>query len=428
MIDLTVSNVPSTWFLSGARRLLLGLGLASIPVSAGAIQVLQEHRSPEEIPPLPQRYRIQGIGTLGGAESYVRDFSEDGSVVGFSSNRDGVDMAFLLVPEVSEDGLTYFLDNDNDGANDLMRALPPLSPDSSGLLFGSATGVNNDEVVVGSSSADPMRNAVLWQHGVTLDLGPHLGMDGYGTATDISDSGLIVGFEFEPDGRLGHVIVPRNYEPDGLGTVWFEDADQDGENDLAYELGGSYIPTDINDAGRITLNSGGRKSRAHIAMPDWEDSDGDGNPYFADRNGDGRNDQILDLPTREGKTSKAEAVNNLGQVAGQVGDRPVLWEQNQGVWTLRELGSIEGETDVTACDLNDFGRVVGYAPSFPSGGNQIFNGYLWFEGEMHNVLKMVENRGQWSTLEVRRINDQDVMAGNGSVIGRNEGFVAIPVR
>ncbi len=67
-----------------------------------------------------------------------------------------------------------------------------------------------------------------------------------------------------------------------------------------------------------------------------------------------------------GEHSRAEAINNRGEVVGVAGDRPFIWTASTGAEPF--LGDFVG----TALDINDRGEVVGhYATAGPPGG------FLW---------------------------------------------------
>ena len=67
-----------------------------------------------------------------------------------------------------------------------------------------------------------------------------------------------------------------------------------------------------------------------------------------------------------GEHSRAEAINNRGEVVGVAGDRPFIWTASTGAEPF--LGDLVG----TALDINDRGEVVGrYATAGPPGG------FLW---------------------------------------------------
>ena len=108
-----------------------------------------------------------------------------------------------------------------------------------------------------------------------------------------------------------YIVSPLDTDGDGAGDCWFIDNDGDGTNDLALPLGIANPYTAINSVGVITLSGEG------IIVPDFEDADGDGNPWFADANGDGVNERIFGLPTAsEKETSISNDITDSGVIAG----------------------------------------------------------------------------------------------------------------
>ena len=82
--------------------------------------------------------------------------------------------------------------------------------------------------------------------------------------------------------------------------------------------------------------------------------------------------KITPLPTLPGQSSTAQAVNNLGDVAGQRGAQAVCWKDG----TATDLGTLPGDTSSVAYGVNDRSTVVG-ASIGTALGEPSFQAFRW---------------------------------------------------
>lgn len=82
--------------------------------------------------------------------------------------------------------------------------------------------------------------------------------------------------------------------------------------------------------------------------------------------------KITPLPTPQGQSSTAQAVNNLGAVAGQRGAQAVYWKDG----TATDLGTLPGDTSSVAYGVNDRSTVVG-ASIGTALGEPSFQAFRW---------------------------------------------------
>lgn len=108
----------------------------------------------------------------------------------------------------------------------------------------------------------------------------------------------------------------------------------------------------------------------------------------------------------------AQGINDAGQIVGQSGAYPVIWQNGQ-VSRLSSLpgGSLLGD----AYDINDNGQVTGRL-SGPDGGH----GVIW-DGE--NVINMSATEDSIGLTSGRAINNSGQVAGVGSFNNRNFAMV-----
>ncbi len=144
--------------------------------------------------------------------------------------------------------------------------------------------------------------------------------------------------------------------------------------DLGTLGGNDSDARDINDAGQVvgTSRTTGGERRAFLNVPQDTNGDGQGDLWFADNDGDGINDLMIDLGTLGGDSSDAASVNGLGQVVGTSktssgASHAFLWEDQNGngqsdAGEMIDLGTLGGPTSF-ASGINAFGQVVGAAES-----------------------------------------------------------------
>jgi probable HAF family extracellular repeat protein len=343
----------------------------------------------------------------------------------------------------------------------------------------SAEAINNRGQVVGVSDTNArgpygfgrLSRAFLWDSGRLVGLGGGTSFD-RSAALAINEQGQIAG------GWSRFTLIGQS----GGAELW-EDADENGEfsPDEAVDLG--YLDENvfppysfaygINDQGQVVGTSRTvDESTQHAFL--WQDGrmidlTGPGERMSAatdintrgqvvgygghallweDRNGNGAADgsETLDLGTLGGEFSFAEAINERGQVVGGAAlpsgaSHAFSWQDRNGNHAvdpgeLIDLGS-PGERQSIAEDVNNNGRVVGYAFRENQDGNEIDRrAFVWEDvnrnitsdpGEMIDLNTLLPPRSGWVLERASGINDRGQIVGEGRHNGRLRAFLMTPV-
>jgi probable HAF family extracellular repeat protein len=228
---------------------------------------------------------------------------------------------------------------------------------------GVASGINAAGQIVGGTAG----HAALWDKGVLKDLGDWGNEYSKETkATAINNRGQVVGY---------------SYEDYGEGEIWNASLWYKGTlTSLGFD-----VPSDINERGQVV------------------GYDPLGGPGFLWENGV-RTD--LDIGAR--------AINNAGQIAGQIAGQNYLgsaaiWDKAR-IIDLGTLGHGPSSFDFSgALDINDRGQVVGFTSV--QGGNGT-HAFLWEKGVMTDLGTL---GGEWSI--ALGINNAGQIVGYSSTDG-----------
>jgi len=300
------------------------------------------------------------LGTLGGALSDALALNNRGRVVGVSETGSGERHYFLITPvDTNLDEAPDLWNEDTrpaDGINDLMTDIGFFSP--AGLFGGSGSAAINglDQVVFdGKVLVDfppfgivPVGRALLWENGVTTDLGTlggiqsgPAGLNDLGQVIGWSDtrlgpthaflwqSGVMTDLGTLPGG-LSSVAVDINNRGQVLGNSNFETCCDHAflwHNGVMTDLGilgtslggSSSFGAAINDFAQVVGMSDQRFVDFHAFLITPQDTNADGIPDQWNRDtspADVANDLMVDLGTLGGGFSAAVALNERGQVAG----------------------------------------------------------------------------------------------------------------
>jgi hypothetical protein len=354
-------------------------GIITLAVSAQADKPV---KPPKPEPSGGLTFASLDAGNLG-AGSFIRPraINDSGTIVGVVTIAD-THAAFLLHPE----GSSYFADDNADGANDLIQILPAAGP-------ADAYDINNQGQVVGCEEVDGVKIGLLWDAaGVTVLLPG-------GCARGINDAGVVAGYVGNDEWGPTVAVVVMD------GVVY-----QVAAND-SFPLFG-YVGVDVMDDLSVIVNALGAANYAAVVRPDFADADGDGNPWWADENGDGLNDRLIDFPPNS--TATAKAGTGSGICAGDANDRAALFDAAMPVPVYIDLGAPR-RSRTYAYDANDAGWTVGVV--IPA--NKSDYGAFWQDGQLFKFADIVTSGPIGSP---RVINHSGVIAGH--VDGRL--FVAIP--
>ena len=290
-------------------------------------------------------YQITDLGTFGGYSSYAYGINDSGQVVGAAQTPNGDTRAFLWQSGTMIDlgtlgGASYAWDINNVGqivgssqwvgplgwATSVRYhpviwnsgTITDLGSLNLGILDpfrGDALSINDDGVIVGNS----YYHATIWDDGNITDLGTFLGNHAF--ASDINDSGQIVGYFYGPNTFNGF------YYDQGAITIL----------DPGYAFG-------INNNGQVVGASNGI-------------------PYTWSS---GVAQNLLPPEYQGGEAMK---INDKGQIVGYLtslnGMEAVLWE-NENFIRLNDLIPNTGWHLEYASDINEHGQIIGYGIS-PNG-------------------------------------------------------------
>ena len=143
---------------------------------------------------------------------------------------------------------------------------------------------------------------------------------------------------------------------------------------------------------------------------------------WSDTNGNNASDpgEMIALPDT-GFGSAANAVNDLGQVAGFVLNssaqrQPVVWYDTSNYTPLPLLpGTATGEPMA----INNHGAIVGSSAS--KGAT------LWIDGQVYNLNDLVSLPSNYKMTQARGVNDLGWIVGAGFLSGNETGFLLIPI-
>lgn len=250
----------------------------------------------------------------------------------------------------------------------------PSLPNDNQRPYAYPFAINDQGIVVGSSSAGSVEHAMLWDGQVVHDLGT-LAEDDCGGCKSFSRAWAING-----KGDVVGSSDAANHTSQAF--VW-----HGGTMTRLPGLGGpSSGAFDINDAGEVVGFAHASSGLAHA---------------FLYRDG-----QMHDLGLlRNGSTSTAYAINNLGQVVGD-GDtgslRPrrvsFIYDQQGG---MRELPLLKGWHEMTAHAINDDGWVVGSAVASGHQSGYVFDGQATYD---LNFAISDKDRKHWRIYHATDIN------------------------
>jgi probable HAF family extracellular repeat protein len=450
-----------------AQPLLLA-ATALVLALAGTVNLAWAAKPPKPPPPPPPAapYTYLYLGGLGGSSGYAYAVNNAGQVVGDSLTTAGMQHAFIVVPQ----------DTNADGKPDLWNPTgtilglnPRMTdlgvPEGAGTAAWSrAEDINDLGNVLGSCAAGGWiitpsdtdgdgslnwflddgsgANALM----IPLWLGEDYATDLQFSA--INNPGHIVG----SCSLAGFVLCALDTNQDGRPDTWFQDANQDGLNDLFVALGRAFgldgalanlAPSDINDAGQIA----GYVGRTPFLLTPRQTAAG--LVWAEDLNGDGENDLIVRLPlppTGSGGYAPL-VVNNQGSVAGNYRTskgtfRAMFWRPDaQGVLNYTDLGVPNSETHIRSQGINDSDQVVGDALLYGNiRGTQntvrSWSGWLWNNGVMADVRTLMDKSAELADryMFTAGINNAGLMVGfAGSVtVGSTGGpagyypWIAVP--
>jgi probable HAF family extracellular repeat protein len=120
--------------------------------------------------------------------------------------------------------------------------------------------------------------------------------------------------------------------------------------------------------------------------------------------------------------SSAVAINDAGQIAGWSGNglrtTAVLWSGA----TVVDIGTLAGGTNSRALGINERGQVVGWSGN----AEQPQSAFLWQAGVMLDLNTLLPPRSEWVLLEAADISNAGMITGTGLRNGALRAFVLKP--
>jgi probable HAF family extracellular repeat protein len=183
------------------------------------------------------------------------------------------------------------------------------------------------------------------------------------------------------------------------------------------------------------------------------------------------------LPTSGAPAAESQpyAINNAGQIVGRVANEAALWSNGQlqrlGVLargpgglaystahaineqghivgssttavlfpyphaflrangSMTDLGTLPGDNQSEAFDINSRGEVVGYSTVMSGGiGSTVYpdRAFLYHEGQIQDLNSLISPNSGWVLRRAHKINDNGVIIGEGTLNGEFRSFVLIP--
>ena len=348
---------------------------------------------------VPSNPQMKNLGTLGANQSEGLAINDSGQVAGvsFTSPSTGFELHPFLWTPGGTDGVA---------GNRQMKDLGTLGP---GKVYSSVVAVNARGQVIGHSQMEPF----LWTPGATdgvpgnpqmKDLGS-LGGGGDVWLGGINASGQVSGWSYLPDHHTTH------------GFLWAPGATNG--------VPGNPQMKDLGTLGGNTCFGGFINSRGQIAGSCYLAGDTNEHAFLwtsGATNGITGNPQMKDLGTLGGSFSRAKAINDSGQVAGE-SDLP-SGEMHVFLWTPGGTGGVAGNPQMedlgslgTTCDcvvsMNARGQVLGYFYLGQASG--IVHAFLWTPGATAVDLGTLGISPGHEYSNVFAIND------NGQVVGESDG-------
>lgn len=422
-------------FTTQRTGLLLACGIIALtaPVKAGK----PPKDPPPEPEPAPVTFTVMDAGSLGDEDDglYPVAINDHGVVAGTFTPREfwandphygpiysWTNIAFLLEPV---DG-AYYQDADGDGANDLVQLLTPYSDSDRSW----AVDINNHGQIIGQQefndfeAGTQVHFATVWEGGEIVFEMPNAEF------YDINDAGVIAGVTWPDEGSpyynpdhiydIPFLLLSLDVDGDGRPDTWYADDNGDGINDQFRFLQLGARPLAVFDDLSVLCTSFVLVQpfeyipTPSIIRPDFSDADGDGNPWYANADGDRLNDLLQSFPDGAG----ASVTTGGGLAAGTVDRDVALFDATTVSWF--DLDWIDPNAKPSggraeACALNDAAWIAGMVYDKQGNGKSVF----WCDGALWNFEEIASGA---SSGVPRAISQAGVIVGN-----RGYGiFVAFP--
>jgi probable HAF family extracellular repeat protein len=342
---------------------------------------------------------------------------------------------------------------------------------SNGIIAGASEKRTLDPLVPGSL---PQQTAVVWRNGKITDLG-FLPAGGYESrAVSVNSRGQVAGSATNliPDANsfaVDSLFLLAAYPFQSRAFIWDS---TEGMTELgALGTGQDSAAYAINEQGQVigysykdtTTPGGCQTPELHTAVLDtgafiWDRQHG-----------------VRDLGNFGGTCTFASAINNRGQVVGRSdtrGDlypRPFIWENGvmrdlggslgglggsatrinehgeavgsanlpgeatfhatlwRAIGQITDLGTLDGDVCAFGWGINNRTQVVGISSPTDCVNFDVSRPFLWEDGSMIDLNKLIPANSPLFLQYVYSINDQGEIAGNGvDANGASHGYLLIP--
>lgn len=242
----------------------------------------------------------------------------------------------------------------------------------------SAVAINSSGQITGFNSAG---NPYLYSNGVMQDLGePPNGV--FAAGWGINNAGQVVGAYGNNVGSFAFLYNSGIWTD--LGNAWR-----------------SATATAINNHGEIVGFYAEHYPLEHLPC------------YFL-------NGQPIYLDPQQAREGFAQAINDNGQIVGQLNSEAFLYEGG----SIRTLGVLPGFEQSYAYGINNSGQIVGSC-SIPNA--QPVHAFLYVKGAMFDLNNMIGPGSGWTLQRGTAINSNGQIAGFGiDPAGKQEGFLLTP--
>jgi probable HAF family extracellular repeat protein len=115
---------------------------------------------------------------------------------------------------------------------------------------------------------------------------------------------------------------------------------------------------------------------------------------------------------------QAQGINNLDQVVGAHVGHAFLWEDG----SMIDLGTI-GTANSDAKAINENGQVVGQL-TFPGG---VEHAMFWQDGEIFNLNDLISSDSDFVLTNAYDINNKGQIVGHGTINGEGHAFLLTPI-
>jgi probable HAF family extracellular repeat protein len=370
--------------------------------------------------PMPARYTVTDLGTLGGFFTQASLVNDHGVVSGVSSLPDGTQHAVIWANGSLSDIGTPGLGGPNSlaiGVNE--KGQVAVQAESSTL------DPNNENFCAYFTGLECLPSR--WQDGVMTQL-PLLGGNN-GTVNQINNRGEIAGIA-ENSTRDPDCPSARAVNGTGPQVLDFEAViwGAQGEVTQLSPLRGDTVGMAmwLNDSGQAVGTSG---TCANTVLPPFVVG-----PHAVLWEKDGSVTDLGNLggtanPALVGTGNVAFAINNQGQVTGvstladNTHTHAFLWTRDTG---MQDLGTLPGDVNSAGLGTNNRGDVVGSSINGDVGTGSA-RAILWHNGAMIDINTLAPDSPVY-LLVAFGINDAGQIVGFGiSASGEIHGFLATPV-